>query len=127
MNKPKHTKEPWHVIPVGEKRGVIATDADATHWNVYAANAYVCQVKRSGVREIQQADAARIVSCVNACAGIANPQEWMKKATETIDLLDRMAGMVADCGYGGSNGATECSHVKQAEKLRAALAALKGE
>lgn len=71
-----HTPEPWKLGRAGSvisesKDGleiIGATGEEAI--NYYGGNLIA--------ESISQANAARIVACVNACAGIENPQEYMK-------------------------------------------------
>jgi hypothetical protein len=60
----EHTKTPWHLVPV-KANNTTATMDTADWYNIYAANAYVCQVKRDGHPGIQRADAAFVVLAVN--------------------------------------------------------------
>jgi hypothetical protein len=69
--KTQHTPGPWHAIPVGgAKRGSIVKPEEATHWNIYNHHAFVAQVKRSGVREIIEADARLIAAAPDLLAAL---------------------------------------------------------
>ena len=81
----KHTPEPWKV-------GAILDDVDSSDGKLIAA-VYPCE---DSLSEIRQANASRIVACVNACAGMEDPaKELFKLHTErqamqhTIDLLQK--------------------------------------
>lgn len=77
VNKIQHTPEPWKV----ETRysiGLAITDQHE-ETNICSTGAY------HGYSHIQQANAKRIVECVNACAGIDNPHTFIKFAKQTLD------------------------------------------
>jgi hypothetical protein len=82
--KPKHTPEPWHVQH--EKAGVFIFGRDKVHpffvaglpfesdtqWYLIA-NCTNGEDERFLSDDAKKANAARIVACVNACRGIADP------------------------------------------------------
>lgn len=72
MSEQKHTPEPWHqfAFEVYDDDNCIIADCG------YAADVFG--------KEGMKANAARIVACVNALAGIENPEEWVKEAKELI-------------------------------------------
>lgn len=109
----KHTKEPWHVNGVTNGKIVGDDTVAAEKYHINGANVTIARVYRAS-------DAARLRECVNACAGIQNPSA----IAECIAVMRDMAHMVEECGYNGSNGVTERSHIKRARK---ALAKLRGE
>lgn len=86
----KHTPEPWllceagdsikHQVPVSSERTsilTIATEGDIAFGAVYSED-----------------DASRIVSCVNACAGMADPSveiaELKRQRDELLDEFDQI-------------------------------------
>lgn len=80
-----HTKEPWRVKPAEHGSNCFyVVDGDAT-----SAVARVTNYKMQGVGE---ANARRIVACVNACAAIPT-EELEKAATDpTAGMFGRLAG-----------------------------------
>ena len=96
----KHTKEPWYIegyeIPSKDSLPVVIG-------GVLGSTA--------------QANAYRIVSCVNALEGL-NP-EGIK---ELIEITRMILRQLEACGYGGSNVATENKHIK---RLQSALEKVK--
>ena len=85
----KHTPEPWfHHLPSGSQHtagGYINASADR-------GDDYICAVYGSGRPcDIVKANALRIVSCVNACAGIEDPEaeiaELKRQRDELLGLI----------------------------------------
>jgi hypothetical protein len=79
----KHTPEPWQAI-------------DLCGFDVHADGKLIAVVYPCGQQnaEIREANARRIVACVNAMAGIEDPQlfmrqdaEWTAQAEESIKLI----------------------------------------
>ena len=68
MAEQKHTPEPWHQFAFEVYDGDNCIIADCG----YAEDI----IGKDGMK----ANAARIVACVNALAGIENPEEWVKQA-----------------------------------------------
>ena len=85
MSGQAHTKEPWHTGGHAEtivyaKDGYAIADAKTFHGKHEAGTA--------------KANAARIVACVNACAGIDNPDD-LKAAY--AKLQDEHSALLAAC------------------------------
>ncbi len=95
---PKHTPEPWS-HNVGDPAG------DPTDSRIYSGDCSVTEATGP-------ADAARIVACVNACAGITDPAATLAEVRKT---LERCIMALA------ANGAPNCEAAKES---RAALAKL---
>lgn len=95
----KHTREPWNTGEDEIGVTIIRTDAKNP-----CSIAELCD-GLPGDHVERDANAARIVACVNACAGIANP--------DAIPLI--VAALRALCAY-----------VTNDEEARTALAALDG-
>jgi hypothetical protein len=78
-----HTPEPWKVLNPGKPHVVVVTEKwDSTDGTL------ICYPGRhtSAVDTEVQANAQRIVACVNACAGIADPQSWRETMERMIAL-----------------------------------------
>lgn len=93
-DKPQHTPEPWRASDYT----LAGSNAEAGAC-VMAAGDTVCDLPfNAGWTEAQaRANAARIVQCVNACAGVADPAKAIEAARVLIyggaqepeDLLQR--------------------------------------
>jgi hypothetical protein len=75
-NETKHTAEPWQVEPnesiVGANGGTLVAEPLSLPWRRMAV---VTDVQRTFINRMiseSQANARRIVACVNACAGITD-------------------------------------------------------
>lgn len=80
MSESKHTREPWQI----QNHRVIGPD------NEQVAGTYNQRLlKDSKVISVaeQDANADRIVDCVNACAGIEKPQQAIPKMIKDRDIL----------------------------------------
>lgn len=73
VDRQKHTPEPWEVI---NSRNITASDYK-----------FVATTGRALNHETptDKANAARIVACVNAMAGIEDPETWMKTTKEVME------------------------------------------
>lgn len=86
MSDDKHTPEPWKVGKFGH--------------SITPSNGRGSICRFEGLRNMLQryeANAKRIVNCVNACAGIDNPPEAIRKLVEVVpepDLLESYAGLI---------------------------------
>lgn len=78
----KHSPEPWEIDEFkGMTLGISASDGDAVVW--------CSELVEEGISN--QADAHRIVECVNACAGIEDPETTIRRAAEVLRLaLERI-------------------------------------
>lgn len=92
-----HTPEPWHH---NKATAVIwAETFDIEKYNGNDAN--VCIISRQHVKEDEaEANAARIVACVSAMAGIPNPESFMEvvkqlRLDEAITLQVRVESLRA--------------------------------
>lgn len=81
MINPQHTPEPWRV-------------ESTTVWN---KDFRILQTDHCGSNkgDIKQANAKRIVTCVNACAGIANP-EALPDIVETLRVALKDASQIPE-------------------------------
>ena len=82
MSENKHTPGPWSIDP---------DDRPNMHWNNHIVseanpNIAICFMAHDGteLNECGEANARRIVACVNACAGFS---------TETLELIASVGGM----------------------------------
>ncbi len=75
MGNTKHTPEPWDV------------DNQTTFPVIVGSDAYVSEIWSTGENELDQANAARIVACVNAMTGIEDPQN-LRDTWEAIKHLE---------------------------------------
>jgi hypothetical protein len=86
----KHTPEPWLVDP--DEPTIHAIDR-----RVLIADCRVTQVAATRPpREpgVDDANADRIVACVNACAGIADPADLRRQRDELLAILSRLTEKV---------------------------------
>jgi hypothetical protein len=89
MEKAKHTPEPWRYdgIPWKEGENIYGT------FDIHAENKkWIGDTKPYGGEnftgiEEAEANAQRIVQCVNACKGIENPGETIVELAEACDFL----------------------------------------
>ncbi len=109
----KHTPTPWRYVTHADKRmgdcirgGRVRTEDGAT------VPPAVCTMSKCEGWETQQANAARIVQCVNACEGIEDPASALKQARQALTALK--AGMAPD----GHISASEMEYIAS-EALRA--------
>lgn len=112
ITQPKHTPEPW----VAEQ----ANGSLETAMFISAGEKTICALYGDWPDQVgdleQKANASRIVSCVNALAGIPDPEEFVKAAKELLErsrYLETAARRVA-------NGTEQPSDylLKMAEKMR---------
>ena len=77
-----HTKAPWRYVPelYSSKCVIMLEDRTEARWLAH------CQPEFSG-----EANAARIVACINACEGIENPAriaDLIDAAKEIVEILE---------------------------------------
>ena len=77
----KHSPEPWLLHRISNSLICIyermeKNEADA-----------IAQIVQPDSRKLQDANAARIVACVNACAGIDDPAAYLAACAELIDHI----------------------------------------
>jgi hypothetical protein len=88
-NRPTHTPEPW--LPKAPSK--VSGLASAGLWRIVNQDGEtIAKISQSATEEQDAADAARIVACVNACAGI-NPEA-------VPDMLDALRAIAAACSAG---------------------------
>lgn len=75
MGNTKHTPEPWYV------------DNQTAFPEIVGSDAHVSEIWSTGDNELDQANASRIVACVNAMAGIENPKKF-RETWEAIKHLE---------------------------------------
>ena len=80
MNKPKHTPGPWSKPFVWDASkpdiltiGAMRRDCPSLGEKSKRSRDHMLDIDISGDREEMRANAERIVACVNACEGIADP------------------------------------------------------
>ena len=81
----KHTNEPWDIMP-GRSLLHVESSIDAA-----VAGEPVCSIPLK-----READAARIVACVNALAGVADPAEFVACYREMLAVLESLRGEIGD-------------------------------
>lgn len=101
----KHTAEPWTLCytdnlkePTGEiisadaAHPTLIADTGIAHWlNLRAAAAHGAHAREwDNVIARKAADAARIVACVNACAGIEDPAAFMALVRDDLRRYSAM-------------------------------------
>lgn len=80
----KYTPEPWRVDvnAAHNVNMIVSSSGDAVGKShiaqVLTANPYKVP------QEVQDANAARIVACVNACEGLLHPQQWILEAKAIV-------------------------------------------
>jgi len=74
MDTPKHTAEPWI-----RKHGTRIYAADG-EW--FIAQTTISPSHPAGAQD--EANATRIVACVNACKGLADPEAAIREAREAL-------------------------------------------
>ena len=67
----KHTKEPWELVKNANNE-LFNGKSDECRWFIF--------------EDCLQKDAQRIVACVNALAGIDNPEEWVENAKKAMEV-----------------------------------------
>lgn len=83
MSGPMHTPGPWGVVPghsvldIVAGGGAIATTTGGVYWEPYSG--------------VQEANARRIVDCVNACEGIADPSVVPELVAALEEARDSLA------------------------------------
>ena len=73
MSEAKHTPEPWRVGKCGASMGVVVADTPVPE--IGGSDAVDYYGGHLIGESITPANAARIVACVNACAGMGNPEQ----------------------------------------------------
>jgi hypothetical protein len=101
MSEMKHTPDPWEANQEYANRWRIESCKEGfLPVSVMTVSTTVCEV---GVvaGEVAEADAARIVACVNACAGIPNEAlEGESIKGLLMDLHAELCGNPKSCGHG---------------------------
>ncbi len=86
-NETKHTPEPYVIGGDGADifaGGTAPSYDDATH----VADCQPVTPGLLGITTEQEANAQRIVACVNAMAGIKNPEEFVRQGKAAPELLE---------------------------------------
>jgi len=89
-----HTKEPWAINGGTNRAGDLFIWRAGEYFGGHAI-AKVCEHCQEGA----QANAARIVACVNGCASVANPEavpELLKLLKEAVRRLGPLGGPWTD-------------------------------
>lgn len=86
MSETRHTPEPWEIEVWGhELFGVYPNPA--------GPEGVIARVTEGGAEN--KANAHRIVACVNACAGIADPADLRRQRDELLAALHGLHGWLA--------------------------------
>jgi hypothetical protein len=117
----KHTPEPWEQM--GGSSAIVAVselerDEDGNRVAVAQCGDEISPLAGLKYGDERDANAARIVSCVNACAGLADPAEALRVAREALEL--------AELWLANSVPVTEIDGPKPLPVVSRALAMLKG-
>ena len=105
--KTEHTPEPWYSkLSAGDHQGLVISETDG---------------QSIAVTYQGEADAARIVSCVNACAGL-NPEA----VPLLLDAL-KAAKKLLELTYGDSSMLGSQYAEETANEIEAAIAAANGD
>ena len=120
MSESKHTPEPWKVGPTNPGRIYRDSGSLSKIGNPIArANVAIWPEGQ------EDANAARIVACVNACAGMADPEEEIAALREVAEAA---RAFFFDASYINGKDLTPVQRVNQLSltrvPLRAALAKL---
>jgi hypothetical protein len=87
MSEPKHTPEPWAVVDSWEDAIPVAKGGE---WD-----SIFFQSGNYDIPTCTRANAERIVSCVNACAGMEDPEKEIAKLRANqqvlVDALEEIA------------------------------------
>ena len=93
-SKKQHTAEPWTTNgfnlfgpPDAQSRhsnGLTLVGGVVDDANDWRGRPIGDPIERAEFREERLANAARIVECVNALAGIENPAEWVARAKKAL-------------------------------------------
>lgn len=119
MSEQKWTAEPWewdcnNIEQVGSPwKSIMEPEVLCGAW---------CQGGMVSLN-ISDADKARVIQCVNACAGIPDPAAAIREAREALMALSRL--LPTDEGLGGRANITAFYRV--GHQARAALRALGGD
>lgn len=103
MNAPKHTPEPWRIFSSAQPSCIVDDAGD------------ICRAR-------SPLDAARIVACVNACAGMDDPSAEIARLRAQRTELAKALRACVDNYYNSEGDEQSC-----AKAGRAALAALEGK
>lgn len=87
MSELKHTPEPWetHNVYGSIAPGINSKKGDCVLVWKHKNDAF--DTGLYGNLEQTQANADRIVACVNACAGKPNPERWIKEAESMLQKI----------------------------------------
>ena len=117
---PTHTPEPWNVERPFQDPGVyIAGPNTGLIAKLYVPEAMLY----NGDKQVSiDGNAARIVACVNACAGMTNPATEIKALR---DALESCAWVISECSV-GKDKLADLFPIRLSQ-ARAALSAFGGE
>lgn len=93
MNENTHTPEPWTVCSTLDRFPGIEARTVRTSVIIYGEEDEDCGV-RGDTPEISLANAQRIITCVNGCKGIQDPENTvpeMARALEACALADELS------------------------------------
>ena len=107
----RHTTTPWFVDPTDSEGRTVSACADGSGAIAECGLDYSTLERKPG-----RADAARIVACVNACAGLADPAA----VPDLLAALEKCAWVLAECSVGKDKLAD--LFPKKLEQARAAIA-----
>lgn len=93
MSEAKHTPEPWAFSPERHTHDCFIHQEGAVPRNGYISPEDGGVVGSSEWTWLKDEDARRIVACVNACAGIADPEALRRERDEAVEVLREIAAM----------------------------------
>lgn len=86
----KHSPEPWETC-CPDCGGIDDKHGDSVASCYHQTNVLVCTTHVGDWdEEVMHANAARIVACVNACAGI--PTEWLEQHVLAVEFRNTILG-----------------------------------
>jgi hypothetical protein len=100
----KHTPEPWEVKQHGNGNELFGGTSPQSQWYLF--------------EEATESNAARIVACVNACKGMGNPEDDIKRYKKALSsclyYLQKIANMPEyrqdEIDYLAGRGVLELEH-----------------
>lgn len=96
-----HTPEPWHLHPKDRYPRTICVLIDGREVQISEAN--IPRIDVEDAVEMANANAARIVACVNALAGVPDPAAFVKAARELVTAGSIAASRLDSLGCGSKD------------------------
>ena len=92
----KHTSTPWQVLPEEHDKPYVRIRGTQLGCRYKIANVHAVTYEGASEREAEEtrANAKRIVDCVNACADMDNPADYIDKLQNDVDRLRTEIGLL---------------------------------